>query len=212
MAADLIQHSTIPHSFMHDLESVFWVLVWMAVSFIWGNWSTKVSSFLKETMSPRVYNLSSGRTKLFFMQSNNLIGYKVLDNMALLMLLSELRAVLSAWHQEPPPKPTCVNALLIRAELKKTAMVASAETLQLKKAEHEENNNYLKDHQVILKMIQNALNMPGWPSNDATNHQPLLMSDECWSSAWSSFKKALSVAQENGVFVLVLPCKQMKSA
>jgi hypothetical protein len=198
---------------VHDLESAFWVLVWMAVSFMRGNWSTEeVSSFLKETMSPRVYNLSGGRTKLFFMQIGNPIGYNVLDNRPLTMLLEELRSVLSSRHQLPLDEPTCVNALVVRAEIKNTTTIASAETVRFKNAEREENIDCLTDHCVILGMIKTALNLPDWPSDDAAERQPLLMSDSCWSSARSSSKKALSVARENGVFVPAPPRKRMKSA
>ncbi|KAI9446708.1 hypothetical protein H4582DRAFT_1804459, partial [Lactarius indigo] len=31
MTADLIQESSIPHTFVHDLESTFWVMIWIVI-------------------------------------------------------------------------------------------------------------------------------------------------------------------------------------
>lgn len=212
MAADLVQSSTIPHSFVHDLESAFWVLVWVAVSFMQGNWSAEeVSSFLRDTMSPRAYNSSGGRSKLFVMQIGNSIGYEVLDNKPLTTLIEELRRVLSSRHQLMLDTPTSINALVVKASIEKTTTTVPAETQHVKNAELEANRDCLKNHHVILGMIKAALNASGWPSDDAAERQPILMSDSCWSSARSSSKKALSVARENGVFVPAPPRKRMKS-
>jgi len=70
MAADLVQRSTTPHTFVHDLESAFWVMFWIVLSYMPSSWEAgERSSFLRETMSPRVYHNTGGRNKLFFMQT-----------------------------------------------------------------------------------------------------------------------------------------------
>ena len=61
MVADLVQHSNIAHTFIHDLESAFWVIIWVAFSYMSNLWSAADrSSFLNETMSPWVYLTSGG--------------------------------------------------------------------------------------------------------------------------------------------------------
>ena len=64
MAAELIQHPETPQTFIHDLESAFWVLIWVVVSYMPTNMDAgKCSNFLKDIMSPKVYNKSSSRLK-----------------------------------------------------------------------------------------------------------------------------------------------------
>ncbi len=61
MAADLVQRSSIPHTFIHDLESAFWVMLWVVILYMPSSWDIGDRSyFLKETMSPRVYDNSGG--------------------------------------------------------------------------------------------------------------------------------------------------------
>ena len=55
MVADLIQRLNIAHTFVHDLESTFWVLLWVTFAYMPNTWSdVDRSSFLRGTMSPRV--------------------------------------------------------------------------------------------------------------------------------------------------------------
>jgi len=70
MAADLVENPAIPHTPEHDLESVFWVLLWMTLLYMKTSWSIEIrSSTLNSTMSPDVYQSSGGRGKLDFMRN-----------------------------------------------------------------------------------------------------------------------------------------------
>ena len=74
MAADLIDNPTIPQTFIHDLKSTFWVLLWVVLSYMKTNWNDATwSSALKETMSPWIYHSSNGatggRNKINFLSS-----------------------------------------------------------------------------------------------------------------------------------------------
>ncbi|KAN0128175.1 hypothetical protein V8E53_014027, partial [Lactarius tabidus] len=101
MVADLVQHSNVRHTFVHDLELAFWVLLWLMFSCMPNSWNTEdCSSFLNETMSPPVYCASSGRNKLFFMQSAHLLSdFSVTNNTILTNLLLTLKKTLSVQHQ-----------------------------------------------------------------------------------------------------------------
>ncbi len=98
MVADLVQHSNIAHTFVHNLESTFWVIIWVAFSYMSNSWSAADhSSFLNETMSPRVYLTSGGRSKLFFMQSDDSMwDFHVDGNTVLTNLLVSLKKILAS--------------------------------------------------------------------------------------------------------------------
>jgi len=94
MAADLIQDSSIPHTFVHDLESVFWVLIWIVVSYMPTTWDDgECSSFLKETMCPKVYGPRGGTRKKDFILAKRFPPVRNIDMvMRLLFVLSDLLA------------------------------------------------------------------------------------------------------------------------
>jgi len=70
MAADLVENPAIPHTPKHDLESIFWVLLWMMLLYMKTSWSIEIcSSTLNSMMSPDIYQSSGGRGKLDFMQN-----------------------------------------------------------------------------------------------------------------------------------------------
>ena len=90
MAAELIQHPETPQTFIHDLESAFWVLIWVVVSYMPTNMDAgKRSNFLKDIMSPKVYDKSSSRLeKLSFLRSREVPTIPGIENIG--FLLSEL--------------------------------------------------------------------------------------------------------------------------
>ena len=96
MAANLVQQSNIAHTFVHDLKSTFWVLLWVAFTYMPNTWSdVDHSSFLRETMSPRVYATSRGQSKLFFMQANvSYWDFHVNNNYTLTNLIQNLKHTL----------------------------------------------------------------------------------------------------------------------
>ena len=117
MEADLVWQSHIPHNFIHNLESAFWVLLWAALSYRPTTWKAEErSSFLKETMNPRIYNNSGGRAKLFFMQSDMLADFEVIENPVLTELLRGRKKTFSVRHQQRPSEPSELDPLAIKAE------------------------------------------------------------------------------------------------
>ena len=69
MAAELIDNPKIPHAPEHDLESVFWVLLFLTLLYTKTRWDAKrVSSTLTKAMNPKVYLTGGGATKLSFIR------------------------------------------------------------------------------------------------------------------------------------------------
>ena len=125
MAADLVQRPSIAHTFVHDLESTFWVLLWVTLSYMSTSWGTEErSSFLKETMSPRVYNNSGGSNKIYFMQSNSaILEFSVCNNPILTALLISMKMTLAVRYQQPLSNaPPVLNPLAVMAKMEGATM------------------------------------------------------------------------------------------
>ena len=69
MAAELIVNPSILHTPEHDLESVFWVLLWLTLLYTKTSWDIRLrSSILTEVMNPKVYPTGGGTPKLHFIR------------------------------------------------------------------------------------------------------------------------------------------------
>ena len=180
MAADLVQRSSIPHTFIHDLESAFWVMLWVVILYMPSSWDIGDRLyFLKETMSPRVYDNSGGRNKLYFMQTEDPIsGLELKQNPIILDLLNSLKKTLSIRHWQRPSEVSGFDPLAIKAEMDGSGTLESPVSLGDKIQEYDALMECLKDHKIVLNMINKALKTPGWPDNDTANPQPLLTSCE----------------------------------
>ena len=56
MAGDLVVSPDIEHTTAHDLESFFWLLMWVVVRCVNTGWETgERTVFINDTMSPRVF-------------------------------------------------------------------------------------------------------------------------------------------------------------
>ena len=168
------------------------------------------SSFLRETMSPRVYATSGGRSKLFFMQADvSMWDFHVDGNYTLTNLIQNLKCTLSVRHI-PCPSPTLApfsengpEAILAEAdgdEFSNTAKEHSGLVDQLIR-NHDRLMRCLNDHSVILSMIQRSLQSSGWPSNDAAIPQAIITCNEVLTSVRTGSKRLRSVAEDNGVFL-----------
>lgn len=180
MAADLVEGTNIAHTFVHDLESAFWVILWVSLAYMSNSWSTEDrSSFLTQTMSPRVYNTSGGRNKLFFMTSESMGGFRVIENPVLTDLLMCLKRILAIRHRQRPSELSSkINLLAILAEIegKATSELAlrSRNLIEQEAKEYDNLMTCLQDHTVILAMIHKALyGNYKWPEDDAATPQDL---------------------------------------
>jgi serine/threonine protein kinase len=179
MAADLVHAPNTPHLPMHDLESAFWILMWIALTYMHSNWSVGTrSSFIKETMNPKVFVSSGGQNKLFFMQARvTLRSFAVDQNLQLTRLIRNLKDFFTDYHEE--------NA---------SAQVDdSSPKLDDPEAE-------LTDHQKVLEIFNNALKSPDWPDNDGAQLQYIVPSNDVQISMHSSSKRSREVAEESGVY------------
>jgi len=89
MAGDLVKDPTTPQTVVHDLESFYWVLLWICL--VYMKTSKKIeecSSIVKETMCPRVYAGTSGDAKINYLARQAAVGgFDVLGKPRLTMLV-----------------------------------------------------------------------------------------------------------------------------
>lgn len=100
MAADLVMDPKIPQTVEHDIESIFWVLLWLCFLYMDSDMvKAHLTSIIKETMSPLVYSDRAGNVKVLFMTSPvALKGYSIEGNQTMVKLLDDLRILLGKRH------------------------------------------------------------------------------------------------------------------
>jgi hypothetical protein len=205
MAVDLVYKTSIIQTFVYDLESTFWLMIWVALLYLPSNWSPAThSSFIQGTMNPPVYGGSGGLGKIQYMQSDTLNGLKFDGNQVLGKLLSCLKKTLAVQHQEwPTSKSDNLNPVDLYAEHTKQSPLSSTSNAP----QHDTLLAGLKDYWLILVSIYRHLLKPDWPEGDAAKPQPVLLANNMQATINSSPKRSRDVAEQNGVFNLALPVK-----
>ena len=196
MAAHLVQTPSTPHIPIYDLESVFWVLMWITLTYTHTNWSVgSRSSFLRETMNPRVFMDSRGTNKLSFMHAHYILGNFTVDqNPQLTHLICVLKDILFAYHDN-------------RASKEAGMAIKGLKVVQVDDLEEP-----LTHHQEVLQIFNNVLESPNWPDNDEAQRQYIVVSNDVQTSMHSSSKRSREVAEENGVYSLPPPAKRSGTA
>ena len=217
MAADLIQDSSIPHTFVHDLESVFWVLIWVVVSYMPTTWDNgEHSSFLKETMCPKVYGTRGGTRKKDFILAKQFPPVRNVD--AVTRLLFVLSHLLAPRHYVDL-KISLPNYALTTIDVDVTMSQNDDSEKNSKEDPNEEKPNVspkteepsgaemfpdgLRDHSMIIGLFYGALDDSPWPLNDAADPQPKLPSTEEVRFMRAGSNRSRSQAEKSGVFVLL---------
>src|SRR5258707_8314756 len=123
MARDLVQQFNIWHTFAHDLESFFWVLLWIVLTRVPTYYTDAVhSGFIHGTMSPKVCSGSRGSVKMNFLVLSHMLEERVEDfhlpnNPSLHALLVEMKCIVTNWYlslpskKESTPKPKSVKKI-----------------------------------------------------------------------------------------------------
>lgn len=125
MAADLVESSDIPHTLHHDLESIFWVLLWIILTRVPTSWSDDArSSFINETMSPIVYSHTGGTMKSSWLTSESPLiedKFKIPGNPDLCEFAAELLSTVSARYRvRPSTRPSSLNPFVLSGAKQKT--------------------------------------------------------------------------------------------
>jgi len=182
MAADLVESSDVEQTFVHDLESFFWVLFWIVLMQVKTSWNdAKRSSFLATTFSPGVSIGSEGGTTGGDSKKNFLLWESALkeknfntpNNSPLHDLLDGLHELLRVRHCDPPHVQQAQSVFAPR-------VLDGGPPLRDKydeeRAEYDRQLGWLKDHQMMLRQFAKALGSLEWPANDKAVFQDLMPS------------------------------------
>jgi hypothetical protein len=114
MAADLIRDPRIDHTFVHDLESAFYVILWLCIKFLPNNWNGAVRSLvMNDLFNPPTFKLVGSQAKVNWMARAvaQTDGFYVDGNPILSGLITSLAPYFQARYKKkdndipPPDKP-----------------------------------------------------------------------------------------------------------
>jgi Fungal protein kinase len=208
MAGDLVHNHGISQTFLHDLESAFWVLLFMTLSYIKTTYTTKHRSILlKQTMSPININGCGGVDKINFMANKKaLIGLEMPDNPKVTVVLRFLHLKLGEqYRQQDDP------GLMEASSLASPTPTLDNSTLNVTNSSTDKDMVDQKPDEVyegIFKGLRNALHDPSWSESDPAASQTILLSAKELQAAHLGMKRSRSVAEQLGVFVQQPGAKQ----
>jgi hypothetical protein len=197
MAADLVESPHIKQTFVHDLESFFWVLLWVVLTLVKTNWDeAETSKCISTTFSPKVFETRKGVTgvngKKDFLESSTRLNettFEVPGNTPLTGLLIGLKSLFAAKYvQEPKRKiheydPDALDGKKSRTDLEH----------QIAVEDYNRRKGFLNGYVTILSQFKKAVTDTEWPDNDAASPQPRLQSISETYSSHSSTKRSRSV-------------------
>ncbi|KAH9026933.1 hypothetical protein EDB83DRAFT_2319707 [Lactarius deliciosus] len=155
MAADLVMDPCTTHSFIHDLKSTFYVLLWLALQYMKNSWKAGIrSNFINTTMNPQIFGDTGGRGKVNFMGNcKALQDFSITSNDPLTSLIRKLKDVLSIWYVKDSSP-----------QLEAFMPLKDYELLDY-------------NHDVIIKLFDEALENQKWPPTDSAVKQETLRSN-----------------------------------
>jgi Fungal protein kinase len=224
MAGDLVQRSDIQHTFAHDLESFFWVLLWIVLTRVKFNYdnATERSTIIHNTMNPRVCDGSGGYGKINFLLSPFMFTegtalYSCLPNKPLRTLLVQMKLAVadrycrlgskkesppepepeSESEPEPEPEPvSIVSIALERDDIPKSGESYDALVAQDKDSKLPVSMGLVNDHQNLIKLFDRLLERSSsWPSGDKAEFQPINPSSSEHAAACSGSKRSRCQSQ-----------------
>src|SRR5258708_35953836 len=212
MAGDLVQQFNIQHTFAYDLESFFWVLLWIVLTWVPTYYTDAVhSSFIHRMMSLKVCSGSGGSAKMNFLVSSHMLEERVKDfrlpnNPSLHTLLVEMKCTVANQYlslpskKESTPKPKSVKKIdTISITLKRDDVTESDESHKalcvavndFETINHSMTLGLLKDHHMVVKLFSTALLAP-WPTNDKAECKPILLPSSAIEASHSGSKRLWS--------------------
>jgi Fungal protein kinase len=205
MAAELVESSDKPHALVHDLESFFWVLLWIVLTQVKSNLTDEERTGYLNQMRPTFYSYrsnegtmgskdgvqSGGPLKRLFLSSKALTDggvFKIAGNTTLHDLLIAVRHLVALPFNEP-----------INYKSPYAHDVGSAPDSNYNKdiKAHNEALVHLKSHEMMLVQFARAL-ADKWPDNDKADLQVTLRSQSYNWYSQSDSKRSRSVVEEGG--------------
>lgn len=189
MAADLVEDPTLVQTMEHDLESAFWVLFWVMLSYMNTDYTpSNRSSYLKQTMNPKCFDGSGGSDKSNLMGNPSaLIRCATPDTPFVGKIVKYMHSILGERYQVGEEEPVDLAVLF--------ATTMAPEKKKKKRRTPEQS------YELILSTLEYSLKQQ-WPDPDpGAKAQEVVASNDELYAARSGTKRSRSIAECNGTFV-----------
>jgi len=158
MSAALVMNNGAPHTFVDDLESVLYVIIWLVLMYSPNSMTVEQrTAFVQGVLDPKQYSGTGGTTKADFLKGRTALqDITFQDRPSLPSLLLELATMFAVRYEIlPANNPVILAALQIH---------------------HQQRIEHLRSHEYIIKLISDAIQDPQmWPMDDAAVQQRLLV-------------------------------------
>lgn len=180
MSASLVANRDAPHLLEDDLESAFWVLLWMALMYSVCSDPNKIGPFMDYTIDPKIAGPDHDGP---FIKADFLKGRSLLqkvhftDRPALDTLLMEFAKILSARYEEFTEEEKCEHVRHLQAlqavqslDLVEPSLLQTMRSLS--GCLHRERLERSKSHAAIIGLFDDCLaDRSAWPINDVAQKQ-----------------------------------------
>jgi hypothetical protein len=166
MSAALVKSKDTPHTFVDDLESIFYVILWLSLLYSPHSMSSSMlTSFVRRVFDPEQYEGTGGTAKVDFLKSQSDLEQLVFQKRPLLQPLLINLATLFAVRYEAKPSD------------KQKALIAkySEDQHELPAWKYQERISQLKSHAHTIQLLDDAIaDAAQWPADDPASSQVLL--------------------------------------
>jgi serine/threonine protein kinase len=187
MAADLIANPKISQTFVHDLESAFYVMFWLSLKYLPNSYGpSKRGSVLSSVFNPIPVDSPSSPsstiggddTKLNWMANSDVVdSFKVTGNDPLSDLLSSLKNILGARHIST----TMIDAIDAILEEVGSSKEVTNRLREKRKVEYSQ----------VLDTLNDALQKQ-WPHDDSAQLQEIILPSNYQKGALTGSKRSRS--------------------
>ena len=169
MSTTLVKSKEAPHTFIDDLESIFYVILWLSVMYSPNSSSpAERTAFMKLVLDPEQFDGMGGTAKADFLQAHTSLQQIKCHNYSQLQtLLMKLATSFSVRYEDKPTKD----------DLDMLTTFGAPQTYKerLPAWNYEKCSRDLESHSHIIKVITEHLQDPNeWPDNDPAIWQSLI--------------------------------------
>ena len=157
MSASLVMNNEAPHTFVDDLESVLYVIIWLALMYSSSSMTVEQrTAFVQGILDPKQYSGTGGTTKADFLKGRTVLQNIIfLDRPLLPGLLLNLATLFAVRYEMLPTNNPAMMAVL--------------------QIHYQQRTEQLESHEYVIKLISDTIQDPQlWPTNDAAVQQSLL--------------------------------------
>ena len=169
MSVALVNNRDALHTFVDDLKSIFYVILWLSVMYSPNSLSpAERTSFIKSVLDPEEFGGTGGTAKADFLQAHTTLWQLKFNGWPKLQpLLINLATFLSVCYEDKPTKD----------DLDMLATFEGSQTHkeQLLAGTYEKCSTDLESHSYIIKVITEYIQCPNeWPNKDPAKWQSLI--------------------------------------